>query len=347
MISRSQRSCEGGGTLGRPTGAALAVALAFLSPAALAASPVAMADFGTNPGRLHMFAYVPEPPPGRAPLVVVLHGCTQNARDYARDSGWTKLADQLGLILVLPEQTQANNVDKCFNWFDRSETRRGQGEALSIKEMVDKMRAEHEVDAQRIFVTGLSAGGAMASVMLAAYPDVFSGGGIVAGLPYGCASSAADAFSCMATGNSLLGQAFGHRFTATELGDLVRGAAPHGGPYPRVSIWQGSADTTVNPVNATEQMQQWTDVHGIPAVPTAEDTVRGFPHQTFVTPGGGTVVETFAITGMAHGEPVDPGPGPEQCGKTDDFIIDAHICASFHIAKFWGLVPASGASGTR
>ncbi|HEX7968830.1 MAG TPA: PHB depolymerase family esterase [Stellaceae bacterium] len=328
--------------------AALAVGAALALPAApdtLAAAPVAVADFGTNPGQLRMFAYVPEPPPSAAPLVVVLHGCAQNARDYASESGWIKLADALGLVLVLPEQTQANNSNKCFNWFDRTKTQRGQGEALSIKEMVDKMRADRNIDPQRIFVTGLSAGGAMTSVMLAAYPDVFSGGGIVAGLPYGCAASVVDAFSCMSTGNSMMGQAFGHRFSGSELGDLVRGASKHTGPFPRVSIWHGSADTTVNPINATEEMEQWTDVHGIPPTPTVQDTVRGFPHQTFATAGGDSVVETFAITGMPHGTPVDPGPGPEQCGATDKYIIDAHICASFHIAKFWGLVPPRGASG--
>ena len=108
--------------------------------------------------------------------------------------------------------------------------------------------------AARVFITGLSAGGAMTSAMLAAYPEVFAAGAIIAGLPYGTAGNVQQAFESMFQGRS---------HTAKEWGDLVRRASTHRGPWPRVSIWHGDLDATVKPVNADSLVQQWTDVHGI------------------------------------------------------------------------------------
>ena len=104
-----------------------------------------------------------------------------------------------------------------------------------------------------------------------------------------------------------------------------------------MSIWHGSADTTVNPVNENEEMLQWTNVHGVSSTPSVKDTVKGVPHQAFKGASGNVVVETFTITGMSHGVPIDPGTAADQCGTVDQFVIDANICSSFFIAKFWGL----------
>ena len=349
------------------------------NPHAFAASAAEVTNFGSNPGNLRMFKYIPDQLPLSAPLVVVLHGCTQNARTFANQSGWIQLADKMHFALALPEQKQANNQNNCFNWFDAGDTTRDQGEALSIKQMVDKMKSDHEVDGKRIYVTGLSAGGAMTSVMLATYPDVFAGGGIVAGLPYGCAKNLTDALQCMSTGHPLGGPIIGlpsgllssapsssmvnspvvgvplppgvcqffpqlcppsvdHTFTPSEWGDLVRQASSQSGAFPKVSIWHGTSDTTVNPINGTEEMEQWTNVHGIDPTSAVHDTVKGFPHQTFNDTNGDAVIETYSITGMAHGEPVDPGTSGDQCGTAGPFVIDADICSSFFIAKFWGLI---------
>src|SRR5688500_12414199 len=97
-------------------GASALLLQATILPAA-AATPVEVTTFGSNPGNLRMFKYIPDALPASVPLVVVLHGCKQNARDFARDSGWTQLADKLQVALALPEQPQANNQDHCFNWF--------------------------------------------------------------------------------------------------------------------------------------------------------------------------------------------------------------------------------------
>ena len=130
---------------------ALLVALpASLTPAA---TTVEVTNFGSNPGKLKMFKHIPDQLPTSAPLVVVMHGCKQNARTFTDESGWTLLSDKLHVALVMPEQQQANNQNNCFNWFDPANNVRDRGEALSIKQMVDKMKADHSIDPNRIFVT--------------------------------------------------------------------------------------------------------------------------------------------------------------------------------------------------
>jgi poly(hydroxyalkanoate) depolymerase family esterase len=274
-----------------------------------------------------MFRYVPDGLPTGRPVVVALHGCTQNAAGYGTGSGWTELADRFGFSVVLPQQQSANNFNSCFNWFEAGDIARGQGEAESIAQMVRKQIADTGADPARVDVTGLSAGGAMTSVMLAAYPDMFAGGGIVAGLPYKCATSMADAFTCMNPGKNQ---------TPAQLGDAVRGASGHTGPWPTVSVWQGDADYTVNKSNMTEIVEQWTNVQGIPATPTSTDTVAGYPHAVYAS-GGRNVVETYTITGMGHGQPLDPGTGEGQCGTAGAYLLDVDICAAWHMSTAWGL----------
>src|SRR3954463_8365665 len=138
--------------------------------------------------------------------------------------------------------------------------------------MVAKMVTDRGIDPARVFVTGLSAGGAMASVMLATYPDVFAGGAIIAGLPYGAANNVQQAFENM----------FQCRPRPARVwGDLVRRASPHTGAWPRVSVWHGAADATVIPPNATEIVKQWTDVHGLQTQPSFQTVVEGYPRQVW------------------------------------------------------------------
>src|SRR5690242_11597610 len=145
--------------------------------------------FGSNPGALVARVYIPEDLPRGAPLVVVLHGCTQNASVYDRGSGWSQLADRHGFAVLFPEQTRSNNVNLCFNWYQPGDARRGRGEAASIAQMVRTLVRNHALDADRLFVNGLSAGGAMTAVMLACYPELFAGGAIIAGLAFGIADN--------------------------------------------------------------------------------------------------------------------------------------------------------------
>lgn len=284
--------------------------------------------FGSNPGNLKMFKYVPSGLPANAPLVVALHGCAQSAAAYDAETGWEALANRWKFALLLPQQQSGNNSSSCFNWFEAGDIARGSGEALSIKQMVDRMRSDHATDAARSYVTGLSAGGGMTAVMLATYPDVFAGGAIVAGIPYNCGTGVSAAFSCMNPGSD---------FTPAQWGNKVRAASSHSGPWPIVSIWHGDADTTVRPVNLTESMEQWTNVHGIDQTADLQDTLGGYPHKVYKDAAGVPKVETVLITGMGHGTPVDPGTGETQCGTAGAYILDVNLCSSYYIGRFWGL----------
>jgi poly(hydroxyalkanoate) depolymerase family esterase len=293
------------------------------------ASPlVEISEFGTNPGALKMFAYVPEPLPRAPALVVVLHGCGQTATAYDFGTGWSTLAKRYGFALLMPEQQGSNNANTCFNWFNPGDVARGRGEAASIRQMVARMVADHKIDPRRIYITGLSAGGAMTSVMLAVYPEVFAGGAIIAGLPFGIASNVREALGGMMQSTSR---------PAGKLGDLVRKASKHKGPWPKVSVWHGTADRTVNPGNANEIVKQWLDVHGLPSAPMSAVDVDGHPREVWWNADGETVVESYTITDMAHGTPLGLSGNDERYGAEGAFLIEAGISSSYHIADFFGL----------
>jgi len=292
-------------------------------------------DFGSNPGELRMFTHLPPHVSAGCGLVVVLHGCGQTAACYDVGAGWSTLANRYGFALLLPEQKRSNNPNGCFNWFQRGDMERGHGEALSIRQMIDRMVTDHGIDPGRVFITGLSAGGAMTCVMLATYPEVFAGGAIVGGLPYGAASNMLEAFETMFRCPPR---------SASAWGDLVREASPHDGPWPCLSVWHGGADTTVVPSNAREIVKQWTDVHGLPGTPTFTETVDGYPRQVWNGASGEAVIESYTIPSMAHGTPLHVGKGDNQCGAAGAFLLDVGISSSYHIAKFWGLAVRPGAA---
>src|SRR5215212_8264399 len=239
------------------------------APSYLDAQPsrlVEVTGFESAPGNLRMLRHVPDGLAPGAPLVVVLHGCTQAAAAYDHGTGWSALADRLGFALLLPEQQRVNNPNSCFTWFAPEDSERGRGEPLSIRHMIERMILDHGLDRRRVYISGLLAGGAMTSVMLVVYPELFAGGAILAGLPYRCAMDLPQALRCMAEGQSR---------PAAAWGDLVRAASPHRGPRPRVSVWHGAADRTVRPLNAQETVKQRSDVHGLGPGPSGADTVRG------------------------------------------------------------------------
>ncbi len=314
--------------------------LRLVSGAVPALTPVT--GFGSNPGALLAWSFVPPGLAPGAPLVVVLHGCTQDAAGYNAGAGWSVLAERHGFAVLFAEQQRANNGNSCFNWFQPADIARTGGEAESIAQMTTHMVRQHRLSAARVGVTGLSAGGAMVAVMLATYPELYQGGAIIAGLPYGSADSVAAAFQAM-------GGRVSH--TAAAWADLVRRAGP-GGPVPAVQIWQGTADTTVRPAVADELVKQWTGAHGLPPEPTVRDTVDGVEHRAWVR-GGRTLVELYTVPGLQHGTPLQTGAtdADHAVGRAGPFMLESSISSTWHIARGWGLltqapVPAR-ASGTQ
>jgi poly(hydroxyalkanoate) depolymerase family esterase len=284
-------------------------------------------EFGSNPGALRARIYVPPSLTQDAPLVVVLHGCTQTAAAYDHGSGWSQLAEREGFALLFPEQQRTNNPNLCFNWFMPADIQRDGGEALSICQMIDSVVGTYRLDRSRVFVTGLSAGGAMASVMLATYPELFAGGAIIAGLPYGCASSAPEAFDRM-RGHGGPGE--------RELQSLLRNASRHDSPWPTLSIWHGTADRTVDPSNAAAIVGQWREVHGVGPSPSFSTTIDGHPRRVWLDAHGREAIEEYLIAGMSHGTPLS-SRGADGLGASAPFMLEQGISSTLRIARFWGL----------
>ena len=289
-----------------------------------------VAQTGRNPGELRMLAYIPAGLRPGTPLVVALHGCTQNAAAYDHGAGWSVLAERHGFAVVFPEQRRANNANLCFNWFQPEDVTRGRGEVESIRAMIVQMLGDHGLDARRVYVSGLSAGGAMAAAMLATAPDLFAGGAVIAGLPYGAAAGMSEAFGAM---NQVV------RRSAREWGDLVRAASPRG-PFPAVQVWHGTADSTVNPGNAEQLVAQWSNVLGLPAVPTGTERVDGAEHAVWRGRDGRAMLERWIVPGLGHGVPVaTSGTDADMlCGVPGPYMLAAPISATWHLAHGWGLL---------
>ena len=292
--------------------------------------------FGTNPGNLLMYRYVPANIPAIAPLVVVLHGCTQNASGYSAYSGWDTLSSHHKFYVIHAEQQYLNNFNFCFNWFLPTDYSRGQGEAYSVKQMIDYMKSHFSIDSTRVFVTGLSAGACLTTVMLAAYPEVFAAGAIMAGTPY---KSATDATSATNVMYGLVTK------TPAQWGDSVRSENPsYTGNYPKVAIFQGTSDITVNPVNASELVKQWTNVHNTDQVADSiNSSFNGNANvemRQYHDVSGKTVVQTYIINYMQHGIAVDPGTCFQQGGTTglNSYSYDENFYSSFWAAEFFGII---------
>lgn len=282
--------------------------------------------FGTNPGNLAAYFYRPDGIPAKVPLVVVLHGCTQTAASYDQGSGWTELARRYGFATLFPEQKRQNNPNLCFNWFTPDDTRRGGGEAFSIAQMIEAMIAKHGIDGQRIFITGLSAGGAMTSAMLASYPELFAGGAILAGLPHGAATTIPEALQQMRA----------HSPSSRTTGRSIRMASPEIVRWPTVSVWHGTADTVVSPSNAEAILRQWQEVHEITTHPE-ENLIDGYPHRAWYDASGRLLLEDFRVTGMGHGTPL-ASVGECGCGQAGAFMLEVGISSTVHTAMTWALL---------
>jgi poly(hydroxyalkanoate) depolymerase family esterase len=288
--------------------------------------------FGSNPGDLLARAYVPQDIGPGAPLVVVLHGCTQSAGSYNKGAGWTSAADEHGFAVLFPEQQRSNNPNLCFNWFSPADAGRGRGEALSIVQMVQSLCSRHALDPKRVYITGLSAGGAMTAAMLATYPDVFAGGAVIAGLPFGTASSVPEALERM---RGQPGSGPG------QLTGLVRSASDHTGRWPTLSVWHGSSDQTVDSSNAGALVEQWRGLHGLTAPPTATEMVAGQLRRVWRNGEGVEVIEEYVIGNMGHGTPIHATKA-NQGEAAGPYMLDVGISSTRRILAFWNLDREAG-----
>jgi poly(hydroxyalkanoate) depolymerase family esterase len=173
------------------------------------------------------------------PLVVMLHGCTQNPDDFAVGTGMNEWASKQGFCVLYPEQSQAANPQRCWNWFKHNHQRRGSGEPALIASMTQTIMKEHGIDPRRVFIAGLSAGGAMAAIVADAYPEIFAAVGVHSGLPNGAASNVGEALAVMSSGQS------GKGMSSTQATKLPQRLVP-------TIVFHGDQDRTVHPRNGEQ-----------------------------------------------------------------------------------------------
>ncbi len=228
----------------------------------------------------HLFVPAARRPTG---LIVMLHGCKQHAEDFAMGTAMNAAAGEEGLLVAYPTQTRAANPSQCWNWFRPADQQRGAGEPHIIAEMTRALIAEHRLDG-RIFVAGLSAGGAMAAVMAATYPDLYDAVGIHSGLAYGVADDVGSALGAMR-------------------GDLrPRRQHPSHTRVARQIVFHGNSDSTVVPANATALMNAARSAHGGGTVSTRRFTAgsRLVEHTAILDGSGIPQAEAWIIDGAGH-----------------------------------------------
>ena len=274
-----------------------------------------LASFSCGAGSRNYKLYVPstvsELP---CPLVVMLHGCTQNPDDFAAGTGMNALAEEHNFIVAYPEQAQRDNQLKCWNWFEPQHQTRMGGEPAIIAGIVAEICHRQNIDRSRIFCVGLSAGGAMAAALGATYPDIFTGIGVHSGLPYRSASDVASAFSAMKN-NKPIAQ--------------PRGSADDAIP-PRTIVFHGDADATVHPSNGARVFSEAAKANPTTLHMRREHVRAGHAYSvtTAMTTQGDTVAEYWVIHGGGHawsggrlaGSYTDP-LGPDASRKMITFLL--------------------------
>ncbi len=208
------------------------------------------------------------------PLLVVLHGCGQDPTSMSVDTHFNVYADQFKFLALYPRQPQSANGTRCWNWFEPAHQKRGAGEPALIAGMTAQVQSRYSVDSNRIFVTGLSAGGAMSIIMGATYPDVYAAIGVSAGIEYGCATDTASAFVAMGSGGCMDPEESGNKAYAAM------------GQYKRVVpviVFHGSADAVVVVKNAHNITTQWAQTDDLAADGADNNNIDDVPEGT--TPG--------------------------------------------------------------
>ena len=296
--------------------------------------PIQIRPFGTNPGNLKLMFYDPGNIKEKAPLVVVLHGCTQTAKICAEQTGWNKLAKIHQFYVLYPEQIILNNVENCFNWYRSADQSRDKGEPASIMQMITYLKKNRNIDSTRIYIIGLSAGGAMSSIMMAVFPEVFDKGGVIGGGPYKATESVINA------GTSMLGMV---AKSPEDWGDLVRKENPNfKGAYPELIVFHGGLDPVVNSNNANQLIKQWVNLHHTDYF--EDEHFERFRNNedieltVYKNKIQQEVVRYFRVRNMGHAIAVDTGNCSTQGGKTGIFSFDKNFHSTYWAADFFGII---------
>jgi poly(hydroxyalkanoate) depolymerase family esterase len=247
-------------------------------------------SFACAAGRRNYKLYIPRRlHKSRPALLVMLHGGTQRGDDFAAGTRMNDLAEEHGFIVAYPSQCKAANASLCWNWFAPEHQKRGTGEPSIIAGITSEIVANHNVDPDRVFVAGLSAGGAMAAVMAATYPDMYAAVGVHSGLPYRSATDLPSAFAAM-RGNA------GPRRRRSRKPREVADASPR----VRTIIFHGDADKIVHPSNATGIVGGPKLCESIERAEARSSAGRSYTRTLIRDQSGVAVVEQWLLHGSGH-----------------------------------------------
>ena len=285
-------------------GAVLAVSAAVgvtlhAAPPAAAASLTQITNFGNNPTGLQMYLYVPNNVKPNPPILLALHGCQGSGPYLYSSTDFGSLADQYGFIVIYPS---TNPSGSCWDVSSsQALTRNGGSDPVGLMSMITYTEQHYGGNPNAVYVTGESSGGMMTNVMAADYPDVFKAGAAFMGVPYYCFyTNSVRGWNGPCAGGQV-------SKTPQQWGDLVRNTADPGytGPRPRMQLWHGTADTTLNYNNLGEEIKQWTNVLGVSQTPSATDMpVSGWTRTRYNDGSGTTRVEAYSIAGAGHQLPI-------------------------------------------
>lgn len=278
--------------------------------------------FSSRAGSRTYKLYIPSTYKGQAvPLVVMLHGCTQSPDDFAAGTRMNELAEELSFIVAYPAQPQTANMSKCWNWYSPADQHRDAGEPALIAGITRHITGELHIDPARIYIAGLSAGGAAAAIMGQAYPDLYAAIGVHSGLACGAARDMPSAFAAMRQGAS--SSAGGSRRTEARSG-------------PPIIVFHGDRDTTVNPINGDQVIAQSERIGlQIRVINGQSPGGMSFTRTSHMGAGGKSVLEQWVLHGAGHawsggsaaGSYTDPR-GPDASREMMRFFLQHSVPAS-------------------
>lgn len=270
-----------------------ALSFVFAASSALAQQLQRVNGFGTNPTNVEMYLYVPNRLAAKPPVLVAMHYCTGTAQAYFSGTRYRQLADQYGFIVIYPD---APDSGQCWDVHSTGTLRNNAGgDSQGIVSMVKYTLQRYNGDPDRVFMTGSSSGAMMTQVLAGSYPDVFAGGAAFAGVPFACFAGSGMWNNQCANGQSVK--------TAQQWGDLVRNAYPgYTGRRPKLILYHGTADTTLNFNNHREAIKQWTNVFNYPSNPV--QTLNNNPVNGWTKSIYGDNFVAVTANGVTHNLPL-------------------------------------------
>lgn len=292
-------------------------------------------NIALNVGKLNAYIQMPKSTSkDPKPLVVVLHGCNQQAEDIALGSGWNELADFYDFYVLYPEQRSSNNVFKCFNWFLDSDSEKDKGEIATIHEMIQFVQSNYLIDLNHVYIYGVSAGAMMSVNYMVAYPENICSGAILAGGSYKQIEKPLQAFSEMKNPKDISEKVLKERLYSQN--------PNFQGVFPKLIVVHGTDDKVVHVDNSRLLIKQWKTAFSIQSETTelvaSNKKNPSITKTEYHNENGETVITSYIAENWGHYLMIDPGKTPEQGGEITKYSLDGDFFSTYHILKDWNFL---------